>query len=100
MADSSCHPCSVAKGGVREDPEGGLSRGHPGSTCADTGSEGLMTDRIGVRRTLVRAGALLMFLILAGATYQGVATALERRRFPRPGSMVDVGGHQLHIYCI
>jgi pimeloyl-ACP methyl ester carboxylesterase len=41
-----------------------------------------------------------MFLILAGATYQGVATALERRRFPRPGSMVDVGGHQLHIYCI
>ncbi len=37
--------------------------------------------------------------MLIGATYQGIATALERRQFPRPGGMVDVGGHQLHIYC-
>jgi pimeloyl-ACP methyl ester carboxylesterase len=37
---------------------------------------------------------------LAGATYQGVATALERRRFPLPGRLVDVGGRQLHLYCI
>jgi hypothetical protein len=37
--------------------------------------------------------------MLIGATYQGVATAWERRQFPRPGGMVDVGGHQLHIYC-
>lgn len=41
-----------------------------------------------------------MFLVLAGATYQGVATALERRTFPRPGGMVSVGDHQLHIYCL
>lgn len=41
----------------------------------------------------------MLFLVLAGATYQGVATALERRSYPRPGGMVDVGGHQLHIYC-
>jgi pimeloyl-ACP methyl ester carboxylesterase len=40
-----------------------------------------------------------MFLALAGATYQGVATALERREFPHPGRLVDVGGHQLHLYC-
>src|SRR5919109_2646978 len=40
-----------------------------------------------------------MFLVLAGATYQGVATALERREFPHPGRLVDVGGHQLHLYC-
>ena len=39
------------------------------------------------------------FLVLAGATYQGVATALERRQFPHPGRLVDVGGHQLHLYC-
>ncbi len=36
---------------------------------------------------------------LAGATYQGVATAFERREFPHPGRLIDIGGHQLHIYC-
>jgi pimeloyl-ACP methyl ester carboxylesterase len=38
--------------------------------------------------------------VLAGATYQGAATALERRQFPHPGRLVDVGGHQLHLFCI
>jgi len=46
------------------------------------------------------AAALLAFLVLAGATYQGVATALERHRYQRPGGLVDAGGHQLHIHCI
>ena len=52
-----------------------------------------------VRRVLVTAGVVILLLVLVGATYQGVATALERRRFPHPGRMVDVGGHQLHLYC-
>jgi pimeloyl-ACP methyl ester carboxylesterase len=51
------------------------------------------------RRALLAAGAVAVFPMLAGATYQGVATALERRQFPHPGQLVDVGGHQLHIYC-
>lgn len=51
------------------------------------------------RMAALRLGALLMFLVLAGATYQGVATALERRTFPRSGGMVSVGDHQLHIHC-
>jgi pimeloyl-ACP methyl ester carboxylesterase len=41
----------------------------------------------------------MVFLVLAGATYQGVATSLERRDFQRPGGLGDVGGFQLHIYC-
>jgi pimeloyl-ACP methyl ester carboxylesterase len=53
-----------------------------------------------VRRALVTAGVALLFVILIGATYQGVATALERRRFPHPGRLIDVGGQQLHLYCI
>jgi pimeloyl-ACP methyl ester carboxylesterase len=53
-----------------------------------------------VRRVLITAAVILMFLVLAGATYQGAATALERRQFPHPGRLVDVGGHQLHLYCI
>jgi pimeloyl-ACP methyl ester carboxylesterase len=52
-----------------------------------------------VRRALLVGGAVLIFIILAGATYQGVATALERREFPRPGGLVSIGDHQLHIYC-
>lgn len=52
-----------------------------------------------MKRTLLTAAAVLVFLVLAGATYQGVATALERRQFPHPGRLVDVGGHQLHLHC-
>ena len=55
--------------------------------------------RPSVRRALAAAGAVIIFILLAGATYQGVATALERREFPRPGGLVSVGDHQLHIYC-
>jgi pimeloyl-ACP methyl ester carboxylesterase len=42
---------------------------------------------------------VLLVLIVVGATYQGVATALERRRYPHPGRLIDVGGHQLHLNC-
>lgn len=52
-----------------------------------------------LRRFVLIGAAILVFLVLAGATYQGVATALERREFRRPGAMVDAGGHQLHIDC-
>jgi pimeloyl-ACP methyl ester carboxylesterase len=43
---------------------------------------------------------VVTFFVLAGATYQGVATSLERREFQRPGGLGDVGGFQLHIYCV
>jgi pimeloyl-ACP methyl ester carboxylesterase len=52
-----------------------------------------------VRRVVLRIAAVLMFVILAGATYQGAATAIERRQFPHPGRMIDIGDRQLHIYC-
>jgi pimeloyl-ACP methyl ester carboxylesterase len=52
-----------------------------------------------VRTFLVTTAVAAAVLILIGTTYQGVATALERRRYPHPGQMVDVGGHQLHIQC-
>lgn len=52
-----------------------------------------------VRRILVSATVVIGVFLLAGATYQGVATAVERREFPAPGHMIDVGGHQLHIHC-
>ena len=53
-----------------------------------------------IRRSLFRAGAVVTFVILAGATYQGAATALERRQFPHPGSLIDIGDRQLHLHCV
>jgi pimeloyl-ACP methyl ester carboxylesterase len=52
-----------------------------------------------LRRAVAVGGAILIFILLVGATYQGVATALERREYPRPGGLVSVGDHQLHLYC-
>jgi pimeloyl-ACP methyl ester carboxylesterase len=52
-----------------------------------------------LRRALFTGSAIIFFLVLVGATYQGVATALERRQFRYPGRLVDVGGHQLHLHC-
>ena len=52
-----------------------------------------------IRYALLITAAVLVFIMLIGATYQGVATALERRQYPRPGGLVSVGDHQLHIYC-
>ena len=51
------------------------------------------------RRLAIPTLVVLLVILLAGVTYQGVATALERRDFPPPGARIDVGGHQLHIYC-
>lgn len=52
------------------------------------------------RRVLKTVCASIFVLLLAGVTYQGVATALERRSFKYPGRMVPVGDHQLHITCV
>jgi pimeloyl-ACP methyl ester carboxylesterase len=52
-----------------------------------------------LRRLVGAALAIIVFIVLAATTYQGVTTAVERRRFPRPGRMVNAGTHQLHIYC-
>jgi pimeloyl-ACP methyl ester carboxylesterase len=52
------------------------------------------------RHIVVAVAGLITFIILAGVTYQSVATALERRQFPYPGRLIDVGDHQLHIYCV
>ncbi len=54
----------------------------------------------GVRRAFLTGITVVMFAVFAGATYQGVATALERRRNPHPGRLIDVGGHQLHLNCV
>ena len=50
-----------------------------------------------VRRIVVGVVLILALLAVAGLAYQGIASALDARRFPPPGKMVDVGGHRLHV---
>ena len=52
------------------------------------------------RRITVAVATVLLFLVLAGVTFQSVSNAVERRRVRHPGRLVDIGGHQLHLYCV
>jgi pimeloyl-ACP methyl ester carboxylesterase len=52
------------------------------------------------RRITVAVATVVLFLVLAGVTFQSVSNAVERRRNPHPGRLVDIGGHQLHLYCV
>jgi pimeloyl-ACP methyl ester carboxylesterase len=42
----------------------------------------------------------LVALGLSGAIYQVIATEVDKRAYPPPGQLVDVGGYKLHIYCV
>jgi pimeloyl-ACP methyl ester carboxylesterase len=43
------------------------------------------------------AAAAVLLLAGVGAGWQAGASRWDRRRFPRPGELVDVGGHRLHL---
>ena len=41
----------------------------------------------------------IVALSALGATYQAIATEIDKRAYRAPGQMIDVGGYQLHLYC-
>jgi pimeloyl-ACP methyl ester carboxylesterase len=43
--------------------------------------------------------AAVAALAVASAAYQAAGEARDRRRYPPPGRLVEVGGHRLHIMC-
>jgi len=47
-------------------------------------------------------GVLTTVIVLwaAGFTYQTVATEVDKRNYPPPGQLIDVGGYRLHLYCV
>lgn len=51
------------------------------------------------RITLGLLGGLLALAVI-GASYQAIAEAADRRAFPAPGRLVNVGGHRLHLHCL
>lgn len=52
-----------------------------------------------LKRGAIGAVAVPVALALVGMTYQALATRADRRNFPPPGKLVDVGGYRLHIQC-
>jgi pimeloyl-ACP methyl ester carboxylesterase len=51
------------------------------------------------KRLLLGLIGLLLVLMLVGAVYQFVATKIDERKYPPPGTLVDVGGYRLHLNC-
>jgi len=51
-------------------------------------------------RGLIRSIAGVLLLALLGAAYQAIDLALDTQRYPPPGRLVDVGGHELHLLCM
>lgn len=51
-------------------------------------------------RVLLGLVVILAALATSGAIYQSVATAIDRRNYPPPGQLVDVGGYRMHIHCV
>jgi len=51
-------------------------------------------------RGLVALVLILVGLFVVGASYQAIAVRADGRNYPPPGQLVDVGGYQLHIYCL
>jgi pimeloyl-ACP methyl ester carboxylesterase len=39
-------------------------------------------------------------LCAVGGGYQTIGELLDRRMYPAPGQLVDIGGHRLHLYCV
>ena len=48
--------------------------------------------------SLAIAAAVIALLIASGIAYQVLTERTDALRFPAPGRLVDVGGHQRHLY--
>jgi pimeloyl-ACP methyl ester carboxylesterase len=49
---------------------------------------------------LLLVAVLVAILLALGMLYQRVGVSRERRRFSPPGTLINVGGHRLHVTCI
>jgi pimeloyl-ACP methyl ester carboxylesterase len=54
----------------------------------------------GKMRWLKRLGFCFILLTIMGIGYQQWGEWRDKRAFPMPGRLIDVGGHRLHIWCI
>jgi pimeloyl-ACP methyl ester carboxylesterase len=55
--------------------------------------------RARIAHGLLGFASFLAVLALTGASYEAVASTQDAYRYPPPGQLVDVDGHQMHIAC-
>jgi pimeloyl-ACP methyl ester carboxylesterase len=53
-----------------------------------------------VRRALIGSSIFVLVVGMIGAVYHTSASVADRRAYPPPGKMIDVGGYKMHIYCM
>lgn len=53
--------------------------------------------RPGARASALIGSAVVVAAGIASAAYQLAADAADRRRFPAPGRLLDVGGRRIHL---
>ena len=52
-----------------------------------------------LKRAALWSAILIFTLFITGILYQTAATEADRKNFPPPGNLTDVGGFKMHIYC-
>ena len=52
-----------------------------------------------VKRSIIGIVSVVLLLAIAGTVYQTAASEADKRNFPPPGNLIDVGGFKMHIYC-
>ncbi len=52
---------------------------------------------MGVFETLGNVAFAAFILADVGAIYQAIASAVDRRRYPPPGRLIEIGNHRLHL---
>jgi len=52
-----------------------------------------------LKRGILGLIVTVLLLAIAGTVYQTAATETDRKNFPPPGNLIDVGGFKMHIYC-
>lgn len=53
-----------------------------------------------MEKAIVFALGITAIGLAVGLFYQAVSEALDRRRHPPQGELVDIGGFRLHLNCI
>ena len=53
-----------------------------------------------LKRALLWTGVFIFVLLTTGMIYQTAATEADKKNFPPPGNLIDVGGFKMHIYCV
>ena len=53
-----------------------------------------------LKRMFIWLSAFVFVLAMVGMVYQTASAEADRRKFPAPGNLIDVGGFKMHIYCV